>query len=226
MDSESGEAVFSITYLDGDKETLKYVARAGVALATYGNGDTYQGEFSAARLRHGRGTYTWAFKSDEDEDEDEDAPKRTASYTGDYVRGKRHGVGRMMYPNGDEYYGEWVDNRAHGEGTYKYSNGDVYSGDWKRGVKEGRGTYVLRDTVSQLIGEWVAGRLRTGRWVFRDGSSFVGDFQDNKPSGRGVFRFASGTELEGRFLERFEGEEEEVRSVVWKADGAPRTWKK
>lgn len=43
-----------------------------------------------------------------------------AIYEGNYTDGKRAGMGKMTYPNGDEYTGEWKDNVMEGEGTYVY----------------------------------------------------------------------------------------------------------
>ena len=43
-----------------------------------------------------------------------------AVYEGNYRDGKKAGMGKMTYPNGDEYTGEWKDNVMEGEGTYVY----------------------------------------------------------------------------------------------------------
>lgn len=43
-----------------------------------------------------------------------------ATYEGNYTDGKKAGIGKMTYPNGDEYTGEWKDNAMEGEGTYVY----------------------------------------------------------------------------------------------------------
>lgn len=43
-----------------------------------------------------------------------------ATYAGNYTDGKKAGMGKMTYPNGDEYTGEWKDNAMEGEGTYVY----------------------------------------------------------------------------------------------------------
>lgn len=50
-----------------------------------------------------------------------------AIFEGNYKDGKRAGVGKMTYPNGDEYTGEWKDNAMEGEGTYIYKVGLVQS---------------------------------------------------------------------------------------------------
>lgn len=43
-----------------------------------------------------------------------------ATYEGSYVDGKKAGVGKMTYPNGDVYTGQWKNNVMEGEGTYVY----------------------------------------------------------------------------------------------------------
>jgi hypothetical protein len=58
-------------------------------------------------MKHGQGIYTWM---GEENDDGERAVK--ATYTGSYADGKRCGVGKMTFPNGDVYEGEWKDNKV------------------------------------------------------------------------------------------------------------------
>ena len=53
------------------------------------------------------------------------------NYTGDFKDGKRHGIGKYVYPNGDTYEGEFFQNTFHGQGKFTYTNGDVYEGQWE-----------------------------------------------------------------------------------------------
>ena len=52
---------------------------------------------------------------------------------GDWQWGKRHGFGRMMFPDGSRYMGDWVDDRVHGQGEHVYANGNKYNGEWLDG---------------------------------------------------------------------------------------------
>jgi hypothetical protein len=44
-------------------------------------------------------------------------------YIGSYADGKKHGKGKLILPNGEEYFGRWVDGKIDGEVQYKDSKG-------------------------------------------------------------------------------------------------------
>ena len=44
--------------------------------------------------------------------EEDETLVEKARYEGNYKDGQKSGVGRMTYPNGDEYEGEWLDNKV------------------------------------------------------------------------------------------------------------------
>lgn len=67
------------------------------------------------------------------------------------------------------------------------------------------------------MGEWENGSIATGKWVFEDGTSFHGQFKNNKPIGKGVFFFPSGNQQEGEYVEEGDDEDEEVpKKLVWR----------
>ena len=41
-----------------------------------------------------------------------------AKYKGDVVIGKPHGVGTVVYPDGNKYVGEWMNGLFYGQGIY------------------------------------------------------------------------------------------------------------
>lgn len=98
------------------------------------------------------------------------------------------------------YAGFFDADAFHGQGTYYYAaSGDVYSGAWVRGQKSGEGTLISRADGSQRTGAWVKGELRHGKWVWADGTVWVGRFRDSAPMGRGAFYFRNGTMQEGTY---------------------------
>ena len=58
-------------------------------------------------------------------------------YQGHVVNGRRHGIGKCIYPNKSYYDGEWVNDKREGKGVMKYSENsikkiDFYYGGWKK----------------------------------------------------------------------------------------------
>ena len=70
-----------------------------------------------------------------------------AKYKGDVVIGRPHGVGTLVYPDGNKYVGEWMNGVFHGQGIFTIaSNGYIYIGEYRVGslwnglIKEKDGT--------------------------------------------------------------------------------------
>jgi hypothetical protein len=206
-------------------ETANWVKSAGRARVTYPNGDTFEGSFNDEKQKHGAGVYTWkpAGGGDEEEDGgDEDAEKPKNKYEGPYVSGKKHGLGQMWFTSGDRYHGMFEADEISGEGTYYYASGDLYSGKWEKGQKHGHGAFVFGKDDSQLVGEWEHGQLKSGKWVFKDGTVWTGAFKGNKPIGPGVFTFPNGNQQEGEYVEVGDPDDEEAEmKLVWR--GGPVT---
>ena len=91
-------------------------------------------------------------------------------------------------------------DRFHGDGTYFDSRGDAYSGAWSRGVKHGAGTFLCRADASELSGTWFKGALIVGKWLWADGTVWLGTFRDSQPLGQGTFYFPNGTMQEGEYV--------------------------
>ena len=193
------------------------MSRDGKAEVTYDNGCTYVGDFNSEKQKHGQGVYTW-----KQMDEDSGEAKEVAKYEGAYADGKKNGIGKMTYPNKDEYTGEWKDNKMDGEGTYKYAKtNDIYSGAWVAGIKSGQGVYEYGADKSKLNGTWESGAFVSGDWVLDGCATFKGAFANGKPSGPGSFEFASGITQTGEYVAKAveEGEEPSEEPPTWV--GAP-----
>ena len=74
-----------------------------------------------------------------------------AKYKGDVVIGRTHGVGTLVYPDGNKYVGEFLNGLFHGQGIYTIaSDGYSYVGEYKNGflwngtIKEKDGTIVYK----------------------------------------------------------------------------------
>jgi hypothetical protein len=110
---------------------------SGKAQVIYQNGDLYEGYFNEG-LREGIGLYTY---------------KETGNtYEGEWLKNKKHGIGKMLFANEGEYFGRFENGKRHGEGMFKYSKTkNIYSGSWQYGNKHGKGTYIFDDTKMKVI---------------------------------------------------------------------------
>jgi len=100
-----------------------------------------------------------------------------------------------------------------------YQNKDVYSGKWKNGEKDGKGTYVFFETGMKYVGEFKNGQMVTGKWLYPDGSFFQGNFDNNKPKGKGCWNFANGNTVDGDYtqIKRADVDSENEIKLAWKS---------
>jgi radial spoke head protein 1 len=137
------------------------------------------------------------------------------TYKGEWADGKKSGIGRQVYAEG-VYYGYWENDLRHGEGVMTYKNSDVYSGNWAKGEKEGKGTYVFEKTGQKYVGLFLQGQMVSGKWIYPNGTSFQGSFDNNKPKGQGVWTFENGNTVQGSYRQtrRVEDSANDIK-IVW-----------
>lgn len=136
----------------------------GRAPFTYGNGDTYEGDWVNGK-QHGKGIYTTP-----------DGARLEADwFNGDPKHGTFH------YANGNRYAGEFVNSKRQGKGTFTWKSGDKYEGDWVNGNLQGRGTYTYANG-DKYEGEFFDDRF-TGKGTFTcaNGRQFTGKLENKKP---------------------------------------------
>lgn len=120
-----------VEYLDiaegGEPEETNWIRRAGKCRVTYPNGHIFEGKrnvccnlhyfpyislligtFDAERIKQGFGTYIWMGPGSEEDE----TPVEKARYEGNYKDGLKHGMGKMVFPNGNIYEGEWFENKV------------------------------------------------------------------------------------------------------------------
>lgn len=90
------------------------------------NSSNYNGSFKSG-VYDGKGTFTWFDPAIKKEDK-----KKAEKYDGEYKRGKKEGVGKYYFSNGDIYEGEWKDNKPHGQGVFETEKAR-YKSLWRNG---------------------------------------------------------------------------------------------
>ncbi|GIL80973.1 hypothetical protein Vretifemale_10116 [Volvox reticuliferus] len=132
------------------------------------------------------------------DDDEEEKPGDT--FEGTMTNGVRQGKGTYTWSNGAIYTGDWVEDVMQGSGTFTYPNGDVYQGEFHAGKRHGKGMYHYKAPCCQLVGDWAEGHFTYGRWIFKDGSMFMGKFAESKPTAGSYYYSTSSLVQEGHFL--------------------------
>ncbi|XP_034426886.1 radial spoke head 10 homolog B [Hippoglossus hippoglossus] len=124
-------------------------SREGFGVRCYPSGNIYSGEWKN-NLRHGEGTMRWLQQGQEYVGMWQDGVqhgrgthiwmlRRTDGsqyfhnnrYTGDYVKGQRHGQGTFFYAGGAVYEGELRNDKKHGKGKFTSKDGHVFEGGFE-----------------------------------------------------------------------------------------------
>ena len=61
------------------------------------------------------------------------------------------------------------------------------------------GTYVFNETGMKYVGIFKGGQLVTGKWQYPNGAYFEGNFDNNKPKGKGNWHFTNGNMVGGDY---------------------------
>ena len=121
------------------------------------------------------------------------------NYSGDFKKGKMHGMGTFCFADGTVHTGRWVNNRRNGKGISKYKHGHVYEGMWKDDKYNGQGTITMGSGM-KYSGNWVDGK-RCGDGIIRypGGQVYDGKWVNNKKNGWGTMTNSTGFKFVGAF---------------------------
>ncbi|XP_030386081.1 MORN repeat-containing protein 3 [Scaptodrosophila lebanonensis] len=155
----------------------------------YPGGGKYAG-YWLCNQHHGWGVKTTAKRTAEYFAYKKD-PDGQLVYKGDWVEGKRQGIGSMFRKRGGDfqliYAGKWYDDMKCGEGKQFYPDGCVYFGNWLRNRRHGLGIQWYGDGGIYL-GEWETGfRHGLGVMFYPNGNRYEGHFARGYKNGEGVF---------------------------------------
>lgn len=97
------------------------------------------------------------------------------------------GSGVVKYRDGSKYVGGFASGKFHGAGVHTWPDGSRISAQWKAGKIDGVGKLDL-ESVSGCIGVYEAGEIINGcgRYVYDDGSVYLGDWSTGMRSGTGT----------------------------------------
>lgn len=155
----------------------------GQGAMRYANGNHYEGEWAAGQPS-GQGVFVFA---------------NGDRYQGGFQEGRFFGQGVMHYADGARYEGEWAANKRQGMGAMYYLDGQVVSGRWEddqlkadwSGLAAVGDTSLLRDCTLSSCPDG------KGKFIYADGSRYLGDFINGQPQGAGIVYYATGDRYEG-----------------------------
>lgn len=119
------------------------------------DGSTYQGELQNG-MRHGYGVWISAFGPHPTSDGLNSSCKYGRNYVGQFAEGKFSGSGRMQWHTTTGvivYDGEYLCDRKHGKGKLLWPDGRMYDGQWQMGKRNGIGQYIDY-SGEQRLGRW------------------------------------------------------------------------
>lgn len=205
-----GKGIFY--YSDGTKYIGNWENqyRQGKGRMIFISGDEYFGNFKMNKMS-GKGVMTYISGN---------------TYEGDWLSNKQHGIGKFSFSNGDVYEGAFIEGMFSGQGTMYYSDGSKYEGEWLMNKRHGQGVMTYPDG-EQVFGQWEDDEyladwatmsfggdtsiLRdcnstycasgTGKFLYKDGSKYVGSFNKGIPEGEGTVFYKSGDKYEGGWLQ-------------------------
>ena len=120
------------------------------------------------------------------------------TYIGGRKNGKKHGLGKMTYANGNVYEGEWKDNKKHGKGKYTWRNGFHYEGEWNNGKRHGKG--IMNSRIGIYEGEWKEGNKHgKGKMQYRSGRVYEGEWKEGNKHGKGKMEYDDGDIYDGEW---------------------------
>ena len=103
-----------------EKNTLtgqRVCVPTGLGRMKYVNNIVYDGEWEDG-LWHGHGTFTPASDCE--------------TYKGEWMKGKRNGLGDQLDSEGNQYIGEWTDDVRAGDGSFTHHSGWTVEGQWEK----------------------------------------------------------------------------------------------
>ncbi len=190
-----------VSYSSNDKYMGGFIngRKEGVGKYSFAAGHEYIGEFIGDK-RSGKGKMTYANKD---------------IYQGQWKDDFPNGQGKYLFSDGSSYDGGFANGNFEGKGLYSDGKEDSYTGVWKNNVLLSKNVVEDKDDVvvnikptlpvektkptTQKIKNCTDQNCdgEVGRFDYRDGSYFVGDFIKGQPEGEGICTYVNGDVYKG-----------------------------
>lgn len=209
-----------VVSLSAQANCLSGDCQNGTGQASFKNGDTYTGEWSGG-LMHGRGLYVFRTRARYEGDFYRGAMQGKGTmyypdggyYVGEWQANKKSGLGKLVLPSGKTQEGRWLKGQYAGVATSSNGSGTVIAVHRHTRSANAATTAPIAAKPSRQSSTTAtpAGSQRDcnavfceegqGRYEYRDGAVFVGEFEDGAPSGEGRVQYANGDRYAGDWFE-------------------------
>ncbi|MDD2393121.1 MAG: hypothetical protein PHN99_03110 [Eubacteriales bacterium] len=197
------------------------------------DGSVYDGEYSGT-FKHGKGVYTFPDGECYDGTFNKDIKQGYGiyrwpdgrRYEGRFDNDAMNGQGKYYWEDGTCYEGSWVENERHGNGKFLLENGKrvVCDFDYGKLIGETRiydiyGNLIERMSVedrNDLVKVFEKTRetyfTKHGTSISADGSKYVGEHDNGKMNGRGIYAISNGDKYIGNLKDN---KKEGLGSYYW-----------
>ena len=110
-----------------------------------------------------------------------------------------NGFGRIFLSENEYIIGEFILNKLNGFGEYYRNDGSVYRGGFFDGLPQGDGEEIFLNE-SIFKGFYLNGQKKHGKFTWKNGHYYLGDFFEDKFHGYGIYKWGEDRTYEGDWL--------------------------
>ena len=94
--------------------------------------------------------------------------------------------------------GDFIYNKLNGIGEYYRNDGSIYKGSFFEGLPQGNGQEIFNNG-SIFTGFYLAGKKKHGKYIWKNGNFYQGDFYNDIFHGYGIYRWGNERSYEGNW---------------------------
>ena len=148
----------------------------------------YKGSWSYNKKFHGYGII-YEFNSEKNKD---------SKTEGIFNKGFLNGFGRIFLSNEEMLIGDFIYNKLNGLGEYFRNDGSIYKGSFFEGLPQGNGQEIFSNG-SIFTGFYLAGKKKHGKFMWKNGNYYQGDFYNDIFHGYGIYKWGNERTYEGNW---------------------------
>ena len=169
------------------KNLTKYCFTIPYYIVTSPN-EVYKGSWNLYKKYHGHGV---KFEFDE---------KKTKNkrIEGIFMNGFLFGQGLIIFSNGEILKGNFIKNYLNGAGEHIRKDKSRYIGEFRNGKYSGIGQEIFPDE-SKFEGFFTEGEKKYGKYEWKNGSKYEGEFKNNIFHGKGKYNWSNKKEYDGNW---------------------------